>query len=252
MRQILVVEDSTMQARAVTKPLETAGYRVLCVDRLEDALECVSRDGFDSIILDLQLPDSRGLNTYERMHEAARETPIVVLTSDDDESMALQMLRSGAQDYLIKGEVTGDWILRSIRYAIERVAASRQRRAESPVAVKTQELELDVEDRAEVTVVRIKNDQLTGSDVIEELNSQLYKLVDERGRKKFVVNCGRVDYLANSVLSQLLVWDQKIRLQGGSMRICNLRDQVRDQIKVRKLLARFDICIDEETALRDF
>ena len=120
------------------------------------------------------------------------------------------------------------------------------------MALKTQELELDVDEVNDVTVIRIKNKQLTGCDVIEELNSLLYKLVDERGKKKFVVNCNELDYLANSVLSQLLVWDQKIRQHGGSMRICNLRDQVKDQIRVRKLLARFDICIDEETALRDF
>ena len=104
----------------------------------------------------------------------------------------------------------------------------------------------------DVTVVRIKTKQLMGADVIDELNSQLYKLVDEDGRRKFVLNCHDVDYVSNSVLGQLLIWDQKIRHYNGSMRISNLRREVNEQIKVRKLLAQFDICIDEETALRDF
>lgn len=252
MQQILLVEDSSTQARAVTKPLEDVGYRVACVERLEDAVHRAKDRGFDSIILDLQLPDSSGLETYLRMQEAAGDTPIVVLTSTDDEELALQMLRGGAQDYLIKGEVTSDWILRSVRYAMERAAASRQQRERESVAVKVREIELEVDEVRGVTIVRVENRQLMGADVIEELSSQLYKLVDEQGKRKFVLNCRAVEYVSNSVLGQLLVWDQKIRQYGGSMRICNLRRQVMDQIKVRKLLAQFDICIDEETAMRDF
>ena len=252
MRQILLVEDSSTQARAVTKPLEDAGYQVIRVDRLGDAVQQAQHREFDTIILDLQLPDSGGLDTYLQMQEAAHDTPIVVLTSTHDEELALQMLRGGAQDYLIKDEVTSDWILRSIRYAMERIVANRQQRERQPAAVKLQELELDVDEVNDITVIRIRTKQLMGSDVISELSSQLYKLVDEQGKRKFVLNCHDVDYVTNSVLGQLLIWDQKIRQNGGSMRICELRRHVMEQIKVRKLLAQFDICIDEETALRDF
>ena len=252
MRQILLVEDSATQARAVTIPLESAGYEVVRVDRLADAVENAQHRAFDSIILDLQLPDSSGLDTYLQMQEAAHDIPIVVLTSTDDEQLALQMLRSGAQDYLIKEEVTSDWILRSVRYAMERIQAGRQQREKESVAVEIRQLELDVEEINDVTVIRIRCNQLMGSDVISELSSQLYKLVDEAGKKKFVLNCHDVDYVSNSVLGKLLIWDQKIRQNGGSMRICKLRRHVMDQIKVRKLLAQFDICIDEDTALRGF
>ena len=252
MRQILLVEDSSTQARAVTKPLEDAGYEVVRVDRLANAIESTQHRAFDSIILDLQLPDSSGFETYLQMQEAAHDTPIVVLTSTDDEKLALQMLRGGAQDYLIKEEVTSDWILRSVRYAMERIHATRQQRERESVAVEVQELELDIEPVNDVTVIRIRSKQLMGSDVIAELSSQLYKLVDEQGKRKFILNCHDVDYVSNSVLGQLLIWDEKIRQTGGSMRICKLRHHVMDQIKVRKLLAQFDICIDEETALRGF
>ena len=162
------------------------------------------------------------------------------------------MLRSGAQDYLIKGEVTSDWIVRAVRYAIERFVATRGRREEPGRLAHDRELSLEMDRFDEVIILRVHESQLFGDDLMEQLSSQLFRLVDEDGLRKFVLDCQHVDYISNSVLGQLLVWDKKIRQHTGSMRICNLRKEVQDQIKARKLLAQLDICIDEETALRSF
>ena len=72
------------------------------------------------MLLDLSLPDADGLDTLVRAHARAPKIPIVVLTGHDDEALAVRAVRAGAQDYLVKGRVDGDLLVRSIRYASER------------------------------------------------------------------------------------------------------------------------------------
>ena len=82
---------------------------------------------FDVILLDLSLPDSKGLETFFALHAHAGEVPIVVLSGYNDERAAVKAVQSGAEDYLVKGQVNDHTLVRSIRYAIER---SRRRHAE--------------------------------------------------------------------------------------------------------------------------
>jgi two-component system cell cycle sensor histidine kinase/response regulator CckA len=96
---------------------------------------CSSRSNFEVILLDLSLPDSSGLETVNRMRAAAPEMPVVVLSSQDDEEIALQALHKGAEDYLVKERGDGELIARSVRYSIERKGAEeavrqRERRLE--------------------------------------------------------------------------------------------------------------------------
>ena len=72
------------------------------------------------MLLDLSLPDADGLETLVRAHAQAPKIPIVVLTGHDDEALAVRAVRAGAQDYLVKGRVDGELLVRSIRYASER------------------------------------------------------------------------------------------------------------------------------------
>ncbi len=252
MSRILLVEDSPTQTRIVSGSLEKTEYELESVGRLTDALERIRGESYGAVLLDLALPDSDGLDTYLRVQEASPTTPIVVLTSTDDEELALEMLRSGAQDYLVKGEVTSEWIVRSIRYAVERSQAARQREGGTAVAAADRELQVEVEQHGDVVVLRLNERQLFGEALVEQLSSRLFKLVDEDGHQKIVLNFDKVGYISNSVLSKLQRWDQRIRQHQGSMRICNLRSEVLDQLKARRQLAQFDICIDEETALRGF
>ena len=252
MSRILLVEDSPTQTRIVMGSLSRADYDIHSVERLEEAVELAQRGSFEAVILDLSLPDSDGLSTYLQMQESAPQTPIVVLTSMDDEQLALEMLRRGAQDYLIKGEVTSEWIVRSVRYAVERSHAGRTARGGTTATALDRKLALEVEQVGDITVLRVQEKQLFGETLADQLSSRLFKLVDQDGHRKFVLNCHEVDYISNSVLSKLLLWADNIRQHGGSMRICDLRPEVQDQIKARRLLAQFDICLDEETALRSF
>jgi two-component system, cell cycle sensor histidine kinase and response regulator CckA len=121
--RVLLVEDNPGDARLFTELLRGAGashLRLVQVDRLADAIDSLSRDSFDVMLLDLSLPDADGLETLVRAHAQAPKIPIVVLTGHDDEALAVRAVRAGAQDYLVKGHVDGELLVRSIRYASER------------------------------------------------------------------------------------------------------------------------------------
>jgi sigma-B regulation protein RsbU (phosphoserine phosphatase) len=90
------------------------------VELLSAAIQRCQEDRFDVVLLDLGLPDSSGLETFYSLYAYANDVPIVVLSGYDDERTAIQAVQAGAQDYLVKGQLTDHLLVRSIRYAIER------------------------------------------------------------------------------------------------------------------------------------
>jgi PAS domain S-box-containing protein len=128
---ILLIEDSSGDARLLRVLLTEVGhdrFRLSHVDRLGAGISCVRQGGVDIILLDLSLPDSHGFETLSRMQAAAAGIPIVVLTGLQDEALGLQLIQRGAQDYLLKGQVTSSLLLRSLRYAIERAKMGKELR----------------------------------------------------------------------------------------------------------------------------
>ena len=120
---ILLVEDNPGDARLLQEALREKGtypYLLERAGRLEEGLERLSRGGLDLVLLDLFLPDSGGLATLKRVQEAAPQVPVVVLTGFNDREAAVRSLQEGAQDFLLKDEMNGDLLDRSVRYAIER------------------------------------------------------------------------------------------------------------------------------------
>lgn len=121
--KILLVEDNPTDAYLLKRFLakvQSQHFEVLPVDTLALAIHHVAQDSFDAILLDLSLPDSQGLETVERVDAAAPNTPIIVLTGLDDDEAAVEALREGAQDYLVKGEINQSSLVRAINYAVER------------------------------------------------------------------------------------------------------------------------------------
>lgn len=126
---ILLVEDNPGDARLVSEMLADAraGTFVLVhIDSFTEALKRLTQQHFDIVLLDLILPDSRGLETLTRMQMAAPYIPIVVMSRMHDEALALQAVQHRAQDYLIKGQVDTQLLVRSLRYAIERKRAEER------------------------------------------------------------------------------------------------------------------------------
>jgi len=124
--RVLLVEDCPDHAALITAKLKKATRlraEITHVDRVSSGLERIADSDFDVVLLDFSLPDSFGIDTFRRVHEAAPRLPIIVLTSLDDNQLAVQAVREGAQDYLIKREADTRLLVRSILYAIERQTA---------------------------------------------------------------------------------------------------------------------------------
>ena len=129
---ILLVEDNAGDARLLRELLAEVGagrFVLTHVDRLDAGIRCLNRAAFDIILLDLSLPDSQGAETLVRMHAAAQGIPIVLMTGLEDEELGLQLIQAGAQDYLVKGQVTAALLSRALKYAVERKRLEEKFRA---------------------------------------------------------------------------------------------------------------------------
>jgi signal transduction histidine kinase/DNA-binding NarL/FixJ family response regulator len=121
--KVLLIEDNPGDARLLRELLKESSdsqFDLVHVERLGRALEVLKRERFAVVLLDLSLPDAHGLNNISRLNSHVEGTAIVVLTGLDDEEVAVKALQQGAQDYLIKGQVDGPLLIRSLRYAIQR------------------------------------------------------------------------------------------------------------------------------------
>jgi signal transduction histidine kinase/ActR/RegA family two-component response regulator len=129
--RILLVEDNPGDADLIREMLPTSedsGFTVHCVTRLADAVAHLRKNETDLALLDLDLPDSRGIDTVRAARQAAPEMPIVVLTGHQDERMGIAAVQGGAQDFLVKGQTHRCHLSRVIHYAVQRQGAEDKMR----------------------------------------------------------------------------------------------------------------------------
>jgi diguanylate cyclase (GGDEF)-like protein len=120
---VLLIEDNPGDVRLIEEMVREdadAPFSLVNVDRLSRALEHLSNGETALVLLDLSLPDSYGLETFARVYAHSPTVPIIVLTGNDDQTIALSAVKSGAQDYLVKGRLDRELLLRSMHYSIER------------------------------------------------------------------------------------------------------------------------------------
>jgi len=120
---VLIVEDNPGDVLLIKEYLsekQDVDYVIAEADTLESAIGLISRNNFDVILLDLSLPDSMGLDTVREVITTSPDTAVIVLTGLQDEDIALQAVRYGAQDYLEKQSLAPSMLYKSIIYAIER------------------------------------------------------------------------------------------------------------------------------------
>jgi PAS domain S-box-containing protein len=122
---LLLIEDNPGDARLLQEMLRDlgSGYHMVWVQTLAEALEKIASKRFHLILCDLDLMDAHGLETASAVIVAASDTPIIIVSGQDDDQTALEAIKDGVQDYLVKDTVTPEIIGRSIRYAIERKRA---------------------------------------------------------------------------------------------------------------------------------
>jgi diguanylate cyclase (GGDEF)-like protein len=121
--KVLLVEDNEDHIyifQTYLSLVETVSIESVVVPRLEDALQKVKGDHFDIVLLDLMLPDSKGLDTFTKFYQAFPDIPVVVITALSDEEFGVKAVQAGAQDYLIKGDINSNILSRSLVYALIR------------------------------------------------------------------------------------------------------------------------------------
>jgi DNA-binding NarL/FixJ family response regulator/anti-sigma regulatory factor (Ser/Thr protein kinase) len=204
---ILLVEDSRSEALLFQETIAQSGPRqfaVVWVMSLAEAMEEIRRGTFHVLIVDLTLPDSQGLDTVQQVQAFAGELPVIVFTGMEDEGLAQQSLRHGAQDYLVKGKHDGPAVARAIRYAIDRKSAEEAlRRAhgelEKRVQERTSELTQTVETLEGEVTRRVAAEELLQHRTVQlrALASEL-TLAEQRERR-------RMAEVLHDHLQQLLV-----------------------------------------------
>ena len=121
--RILLVEDNPGDVRLIQEMLKENGgteFKLEHCDSLLAGLKNLQKENFDMLLLDLGLPDSKGLDTVKKVSDQVKEIPVVVLTGLDNKEVGIKAVQEGAQDYLIKGQISGNLLVPVIRYAIER------------------------------------------------------------------------------------------------------------------------------------
>src|ERR671915_1696847 len=121
MHNVLLIEDDAGDARLIEEMIledPAAPFKLHRADRLSRALEHLAGGETGLVLLDLSLPDSMGLETFARVYAHSPTVPIIVLTGNDDQTIALSAVKSGAQDYLIKGRLARGLPVRPMPYLI--------------------------------------------------------------------------------------------------------------------------------------
>ena len=121
---VLLIEDHEGEARLNQRMLErshTMEFRFTSRRTLAEAKDVFANSSFDVLLLDLNLPDSSGIGTYEQMQALAPKLPIVIISAVSDERLAVECIRRGAQDYLVKASITSETMTRVVRHAMARM-----------------------------------------------------------------------------------------------------------------------------------
>ena len=240
---VLLVEDNELDAMLVQGALQTATHTQLRPDEyvwewtmtMRETLELLSARRFDLIIVDLALPDSAGLETIERIHDAAHGAALLVITARDDYDTARAALALGAQDYLVKGEFTFPSLERALRYALERKELADQRARDQAERERLEE-QLRHSQRMESL------GRLAGG-VAHDFNNLLTVILGHAGMLRNATATGedadesvreivRAGERAARLTGQLLAFT---RSQPASPKVLNLNDAIRD---LERMLAR--------------
>jgi diguanylate cyclase (GGDEF)-like protein/PAS domain S-box-containing protein len=189
----LLVEDNLGDARLMREMFRepcAPPVQLLHVECMADAEELLVGGSIDIILLDLGLRDAQGLEAIHRAHAAARRVPLVVLTGSDDELPAAQALQTGAQDYLIKGQIESRGLFRALRYAVERKLLEEALYAERERAQVTLNCIGDAiacsDISGNITFLNLVAEKMTGWPLAEAINrpmAEVVKIVDASTRQ---------------------------------------------------------------------
>ncbi len=229
---ILLLEDNEGDVLLLRETLRTASelpYELRNAASLEEGRRLFESARFDIMLLDLSLPDSMGMDTVAVARQFAPELPIVVLTSLDDEAQGVRAIRMGVQDYMVKGQVDGRTLARTIRYAIE------HKRASVELQKARDELEERVRERTaelEHTLVALQeefDERIRASQAVKENRDVLLKVGELIPYGLWIADAaGRLTYVSQSFLDMTgLSMEQCLRMDWTQHLVLEDRERLR-------------------------
>jgi K+-sensing histidine kinase KdpD len=205
--KVLLIEDNEVDARIIKEYLKDASryeenetyhivFDLTMKSSLSSGLEFLSTNDVDAVLLDLNLPDSFGLDTFFNIYKNKPKIPILILTGLSDRELAVRAVREGAGDYLVKGEVDDRFLRRSISYAIERKKSEEelllaQSNLEKKVVERTIELK-ERYDEIEQLVYAISHDLILPLVTIKGFLGYLKKDIASGGRQRIEIDLGLI------------------------------------------------------------
>ncbi len=238
--RVLLIEDNEDDVTLIREMLsekEDMEVKLDWADRLSTGLARLTQGKIDLVLLDLSLPDSHGLDTFTAVQAHAQDLPIVVLTGLDDEAMAGQAVRRGAQDYLVKGRLDGDILSRAARYAVDRKQAENALRESEAQLRQAQKME--------------SIGQLAGgiahdfNNLLTVINSYSDMLLGDMGFDNSFSRSGleqikEAGYRAASLTRQLLAFSRRQVLEP---KVLDLNETVSNMAKLLRRLIGEDIAL---------
>jgi PAS domain S-box-containing protein len=232
--EVLLIEDNPGDARLIRELLDMAGslqYSLKHSVTLSGGLEALSEDIHDVILLDIGLPDSSGLDSVPEIKKRAPKVPIIMLTGLDDEGTSISCLHLGVQDYLVKGKIDSDLLVRSIRYAIGRKRAESELQEKQHFVQRITEATPNILYVVDIIVHRLTyvNQQLTvmlgySEDAIQSMGSKLYQeLIHHEDLPELDKYAGR---FLTARDSDIINMDLRVKHAGGEWRWLSFRNVI--------------------------
>lgn len=177
---VLIIEDNPGDSRLIREILIEDGrqpFRLEYAESFSEGLNCLTEET-DIVLLDLSLPDSQGLDTFRMMYKKSPGIPIIILTGLDDETVAVNTVQEGAQDYLPKSELSGNLLRRSIQYAIERKRVEQELKS---FASKLEQSNRELQDFANVASHDLQEPLRKVTTFCDRLKTKYSSSLDEQG-----------------------------------------------------------------------
>jgi two-component system, NarL family, sensor histidine kinase UhpB len=191
MIHIILVEDNPGDAliiKEMLKDIYDDNFDLEHFQRVEDGVKNLNED-FDIMLLDLNLPDSQGFETFNTMNKNAPELPIIILTGLVDEDLAINIVSEGAQDYLVKGQIDKQLLSRSIKYSIERKHIEIDlRKSEEKYRLMVEKIESGlflINSKNEINYVNSQMSEMLGYKSDELINQDVYNFIQRKCRDVF-------------------------------------------------------------------
>jgi two-component system sensor histidine kinase UhpB len=184
--KIILVEDNPGDALIIKEMLKEIYEKEFILEhfqRVNDGLEHLNED-YDIMLLDLNLPDSQGIETFNTMNQHAPELPIIILTGLVDEDLAINIVSEGAQDYLVKGQIDKQLLSRSIKYSIERKHIEIDlRKSEEKYRLMVEKIESGlflINSKSEINYVNSQMADMLGYKMDDLINQDVFNFIQKK------------------------------------------------------------------------